>query len=339
MTQPTRQQLLDDITLPHDGGRFPFTNLGWGMAKMARCNVNQTVDPIVPGQWKPWRKLATAVNGRQYINGTMLWAELSSWVRTKIKANVEVVDAWTWILLASGVWLKVTAWSGRSFVGHPFDWTNEWAQYAPLTAPDGHRMFGFDSVGGKPFMAQTTDRGGYPTTADGAVRVHMWDDSWTETDNDDTPHDVFWCSKNPGIDTSTGDRVLLDTVVALAWGIEVRVVGPDAAKSQFFMQTGLDMMYEGEPTTGLVAGEREGIGGRGRNLPTDGSSIVVTGTTASAAQMALYPPPFAAGPATPPPPITPPVTSPPPVDTKHKVRSLLEVDGVIVNPNEPVTLV
>ena len=339
----TKAHLLSDTHDNFDVNPFPYTNES-GHTHHARCHVNFDGEGFAPGAFKMYKLINDSLpdtnSNRVYVNGIGPWTELSSTNRTYHDAQVEFVDAFVYTLdtqfTPTPTWNRRIQWGGTDIAGHGYAWnspidnTSDVGGEMTYQTRNSHTCYGWGSTSIPgythngtliAFGADIPDDGSNDPNH-GFVRIHSWPLDWTGGSGNH--YSFFWASQDPTRDDAAANRTIGNSVLAIAWGVKVRVVGPGAASTSYVIQSGIDHLYEGAPTVGLPAGSREGTGGRLRAIPSNGDAVWATGHTLSDAQLDAYPPPFMD--VTPPPP-APSITAISPVSGSTAGGTILTITG------------
>lgn len=269
------QDFIDAITLPHEGGDFPYSS-HHGSQHGPNCSVNNWHgdDWIIPGT-------ASFAGYR----GAWWWFELASEeISTPPGTPTKVVfhDAgFATLSRQTGEWTR-RVYGIENLVATGYVWSgNVGGLYTLGSDADGPTV-GWGSLGsnGYHFGDLVYDSA---TGTTGRIRAHGWDGRW--------PAPLFWSSLNPNSSTSTSNPAITQDIAACVWWVTCK----GGNGNQYRIMPGVDYQKDGDPASNLDVNTRGGYNGRARIIPTDGSWITAIGTTASEAQLRAYPPTIVPG--------------------------------------------
>jgi len=304
----TTQSLIDAITIPGvkvvgDGNG----NLDWMNQRYAEPSVGSWAARLTPGQLEKFDGAGRAAAGYE------VWGEQSVTNLTQINAKLYLTGG-LYALWSDDTWTRQVEWGGtKGWAAHAVNWG--WAERGTFTERTDPVGWGSTTNQGARFMDAVSTWVG----ANDRLRNHCWGLTYTG------PGGFFWTSVNPNSDTGLADRAKLAKLVGLVHVARIAVTGPDAAKSNYAISIGWDMLPE---TQSMVNPPLRPGSGSGFRAVKDGDIVVCSSLNRDQiarngpALVALVAPWANSGTATPPPP------PPPSADVKHKVRTCLEVDGV-----------
>jgi hypothetical protein len=276
----TKQDFIDCLTLPHEGGLFPYTPASHGSATGPNCSYSQWGSAegghhLIPG--------AVSFNG---IEGAWWWGELateegSADLGPGHKVVIEGAG-FAWLSKTTGNWTKTTD-SLAHVAGMGYVWSgNPGGEFPRDENILGQPRYGWGSSGsGGDFGDLVSDS---LLGIDGRIRCHFFS-QWGVGNN----AEMFWASNNPSASdptTETSNPDITADVAGVVWWVTVHVEG---GGSGYRLMTGVDLFADGASATPGVGG-RGGYNARARILPSDGSSITIVGTTCSIEQIDVHPP-------------------------------------------------
>ena len=279
----TMQQLIDDVTRPHEGGKFPYTpdyhGSAWGPT------VSDAIWPAGPfaGQKSP-NYVAPGPLAWSHVVGAMLWFELTTEENSPpVTAKVEIAEFGLASLSKStGQWTLRDRSDANGLMAHGYLWgPNVAGQLADQKSAAGNSTYGWGSRGvqGKGF-------GDYVCCnydgSSGRIRAHGWTFPW--------PGDKFFMTQNPNSDNALSDPVRNADVAALAWWMTLRVTGADSATARYRILPGVDLKMDGQTNNPT---DRGAYTGRARIVRPEWQTI--TGHTMSPSMLAAHPPSFIPG--------------------------------------------
>lgn len=326
----TRQDLLEGLQLPHEGGLLPYTNPGHGSAWCAKVSYPEagkqpwrTAPGPVDMTHPAWGEPALSKGGQAGLGALLPWFELFTEEGSpKVAAQVEFHELGVALLLRStGGWMLQHSDGNpsRRQQGQLWVWSGGKSGYLVDPTTDGGQMgWGSKSTDGKDFGAPATDSYGGQTFPS-RLRVHGWPaDEWRQ---------VWWF--NHGVaEGGTSDPARVRDLLGVAWWVTCRVVGTDAQKAAYRVQAGVDT-----GTTANINGGpgRTGWGGRARIVRPEWRTFAQV--TLSPAMIDQYPPTIIPGyspvisPPTPPTPPEPPADTPLPQTYRHDSLNAVVIEG------------
>ena len=259
----TEQQLIDDTHMLHENGQFPYTAKFWGSAQgpsFSYVDTHPYTQTPGPTDWvsnysgglagmHPWYELTTEENSPTNLDAKV---EMS---RIGLAVHRKSTNKWD------------TLYATGSYIPQAYSWDNGYNYLPDVKTSAGDRVMGL-GLGNFAQSVYESSLGG-----NGRIRAHGWSEAgW------DNGRSYFHNSA----------AVAADVDAVEAW-ITVRVTGADAAKSQYRIMPGFDVMKLGTDVPSPPQGSWPGFQGRARHVSPEWQTFTVS--TMSNAMLTSLPSP------------------------------------------------